>query len=172
MRARVAIVIILGVILIAAGVSFYLSSTATGTLAVQVHDAPSTWSNLTVTFSEVAVHRADAANDSGWIVLRLAVTQIDLLAPGNLSHLLALDRVAPGTYTQLRIVVTAVRGVLSGGPAVTLSVPDGLLKTAIPFVLRGGRTTTLNVDLDLGRSIHEANGIWIFSPVVGQVIVS
>lgn len=172
MRARVAIAIVVGILLIAAGVSFYLTSTATGTLAVRIHDSPSTWSNLSVTFSEVAVHPADVANESAWIVLRLAETRIDFLESGNLTQLLALDRVAPGTYTQLRIVVTLVQGVLSGGSSVTLTVPDGVLMTAVPFVIHGGGTTTLSVDLDLARSIHQANGVWIFSPVIGPVTVT
>ena len=172
MRARDAIVILLGVLLIGAGVSFYFSSTATGTLAVRIHDSPSTWSALTVTFSEVAVHAGDGRNGSDWVLLRLAEARIDVVTPGSLTQLLALDRLAPGTYTQLRMVVIAVQGVLSGGSPVTLTVPNGMLMTSVPFIIHGGGTTTLSVDLDLVRSVHEANGVWIFSPVVGQVTVA
>ena len=172
MRARGLVVILVGLILIAGGVSYYLTSTATGTLAVQIHDSPSAWSSLTVTFSQVAVHPADTGNASDWVTLHLAETRIDFLAPGNLTQLLALDLVVPGTYTQVRIVVTAVQGVLSGGSPVTLSVPNGILLTATPFAVHGGGTTTVSLDLDLARSIHQANGVWIFSPVLGQVTVS
>lgn len=172
MRARSVGVILVGLIFIVAGVSYYLSSTATGTLAVQIHDSPLAWSSLTVTFSQAAVHPADPGNGSAWVVLHLAETRIDFFAPGNLTQLLVLDQVAPGTYTQLRIMVTAVQGVLSGGSPVTLSVPDGVLLTATPFAVHGGGTTTISLDLDLGQSIHQANGVWIFSPVLGQVTVS
>lgn len=158
--------------LVSAGVSFYLISTSTGTLVVRIHDSPSTWSNLTVTFSEVAVRPAQVGNASDWIVLQPAGMRIDFLAPGNLTRVLALDRLAPGTFTELRIVVTGVRGVPSGGSPVTMSVLNGVLLTAVSFVLHGGGTTTLGVDLDLSRSIHQANGMWIFSPVIGPVSVS
>lgn len=171
-RARVVLVVTLGLVMIVAGFASYLASTATGTLAIQMHDAPAAWSHVTVTFSQVAVHPANAANDSGWILLNLTETQIDFLALGNLSKLLALDRVAPGTYTQIRIIVTSVQGVLSDGAPVSMTVPDGIMKTTTPFTLRGGGTTTVTLDLDLARSIHEAYGIWIFAPVLGPVDVS
>ena len=172
MRARDLGVVLVGLILVAAGLAYYLTSTATGTLAIQVRDLPADWAHVTVTFSQVSVHLANAGNESGWISLELKETQIDFLSVRNVTTLLALDRVAPGTYTQIRIAVSSVRGVLSAGSPVTMAVPDGMLKTTTPFTLRGGGTTTVTFDLDLARSIHEANGMWIFTPVLGQVDVS
>jgi hypothetical protein len=170
-RARVALVLILGFILVAAGLAYYLTSTSAATLAIQIHDVPASWSHVTITFSQVAVHPANVANDSRWIVLNLTATQIDFLGPGNLTKLLALDRVAPGAYTQIRIIVASVQGVLVGGASVSMTVPDGSVKTATPFTLRGGATTTVTLDLDLSRSIHQAGGVWIFMPVLGQISV-
>jgi hypothetical protein len=167
-----AIAFAIGSILILAGVATYFSSTAQGTLAVRIHDAPASWSHVTVTFSQIAIHRADGGNGSGWIQLNLSVTQIDFLAPGNLTRLLALDRVSPGTYTQLRIIVSSVQGVLASGAPVTMTVPDGVIKTTTPFTVRGGGTTTVTLDLDLAHSIHQANGQWMFRPVLGSIDVS
>ncbi len=172
MRARHLMVIFLGIILVGAGLAYYISSTATGTLAVQVRDVPMDWSSVSVTFTQVSVHPANAANNSGWITLNLTETRIDFLALGNLTKLLALDRVPAGMYTQIRIVVASAAGVPSSGGPVTMSVPDGILKTTTPFNLRGGGSTTVTLDFDLTRSIHEANGVWIFTPVLGQVDVA
>lgn len=171
-RARVALVLILGFILVGAGLASYLSSTSTGTLAIRIHDVPASWSHVTVTFSQVAVHPANAANDSDWIVLQLAETQIDFLALGNLTTLLALDRVAAGTYTQIRIIVASVQGILVSGASVSMTVPDGSVKTATPFTLQGGGTTTVTLDLDLSMSIRPAGEMWVFTPVLGQITVS
>jgi len=164
--------VLVGVVLVAAGLAYYLTSTATGTLAIQVRDTPADWSHVTITFSQVSVHPANAANESEWISLNLTETRIDFLALGNLTRLLALDRIEPGTYTQIRITVSAVEGVPTSGAPVMMSVPDGILKTTTPFTLRGGGTTTVTLDLDLARSIQEANGGWIFTPVLGQINVN
>lgn len=172
MRARQWTVVLVGLVLVGAGLGYYLVSTATGTLAIQVRDTPADWASVTVTFSQVAVHPATADNESGWVYLNLTETQIDFLALGNLTKLLALDRVTPGTYTQIRIVVTSVHGVPMSGAPVMMSVPDSVLKTTTPFTLRGGGTTTVTLDLDLARSIQQANGVWIFTPVLGQVSVA
>ena len=172
MRAREWTVVIVGLTLVGAGLGYYLVSTATGTLAIQVRDVPADWSHVTVTFSQVSVHLANGDNESGWVFLNLTETRIDFLAPGNLTQLLALDRIAPGLYTQVRILVTSVEGVPTSGAPVMMSVPDGLLKTTTPFTLRGGGTTTVTLDLDLARSIRQANGVWIFTPVLGQISVT
>ncbi len=172
MRARAWAVVLVGLSLVAGGVGFYLVSTATGTVAIQVRDAPAQWSAITVTFFQVGVHPANADNASDWIFLNLTETRIDFLALGNLTKLLALDRVAPGTYTQVRIVVTSVEAVPTTGTPVTMSVPDGVLKTTTPFTVHGGGTTTVTLELDLARSIRQANGVWIFTPVLGQITVT
>lgn len=171
-RTRVALVITLGLLMIVAGSAYYLTSTATGTIVIRIHDTPAAWSHVTVTFSQVAVHPENAANDSGWLLLNMAETQIDFLAVGNLTKSLALDRLAPGRYTQIRIVVGSVQGVLLGGAPVSMAVPDGIVITTTPFRLQGGGTTTITLDLDLSRSIRQANGAWIFTPVLGPVDVS
>ncbi len=171
-RARTAVVLVLGMVLVGSGAAYYVVSTATGSLAIRIHDSPSTWSHLTVSFAEVAVHPANVTNSSQWVTLKLETTRIDFLELGNLTQLLALDRVAPGKYTQVRIIVSAAEGILSTGAPVTLSVPDGVLRTITPFTVYGGGTTTVSLDLDLARSVHQANGVWIFSPVLGPITVS
>lgn len=172
MRARAVAVLALGFVLIATGISFYVSTTAAGTLAVQVRDAPATWSHVLVTFSEVSVRTASTPNGTGWLELSLRTTQVDFLSLGNLTRLLALDRLTPGTYSEVRIQVSSVSGVLSSGAPVAMTVTGGTLVAATPFTLRGGVTTTVTLELDLAQSIVHTNLGWVFAPVLGPVEVS
>lgn len=167
---RVALALVVGGLLILAGIA-YLGTLSTGTVVVFVRDAPSNWSRLDVTFSEVAFHRADAGNESGWVPLQLATTTIDFMKLGNLTKLLAMDRIPAGMYTQLRIIVSSVFGTMTGGSPLAFVVPDGILKTARPFEVKGGATATVTLDFDLARSIHPDGETWIFTPVLGSVVV-
>src|SRR2546426_10206675 len=115
-------------LLLVAGIA-YLGSSASGTLYIYVRDAPADWKHLTVTFSNIQVHRAAAGNASDWTSLPLSSPTIDFMALGNLTKLLALDRAAAGKYKQLRLVGGAGGGVLEDGSPITPTRPDGHLTT-------------------------------------------
>lgn len=170
-RARVAVAVLLGLLLIAGGFAYYATLTATGTLAIRIRDTPVTWSHVIVTFAGVDVQPAGAANESGWTSLTLQTTQIDFLALANMTKLLALDHLAPGGYAGLRVLIAAVSGVLSSGVPVAMTVSDAALQAATPFTVRGGSTTTLTLDINLAQSIRQAGGAWLFVPVLGSVEV-
>ena len=172
MRARAFVVLALGFVLIASGVAYYVSTTATGTLVVRVRDAPATWSHVVVSFSEVSIHPASAPSGTGWLALPLQTSQIDFLSLANLTRLLALERVAPGAYSQVRLQVSSVSGVLSSGAPVAMTVSGGTLVATAPFTLRGGRTTTVTLEIDLTQSIVQTGLGWSFVPVLGPVVVS
>ncbi len=164
--------IVLGFALIAAGVAYLVSTTATGTVAVEIHDVPGSWSQVSVTFSQVSVRPAGAANGSGWIPVPLQASEIDFLSLGNLTTLLAVGRLAPGAYDGLRVVIDSVSGVLTSGMPVALAVPNAILEAAVPFALQGGGRTTLTLDLDVAQSIQQTSLGWSFTPVLGAVEVS
>src|SRR2546428_6333138 len=111
-------------LLLVAGLA-YLGSSASGTLCIYVRDAPADWKHLTVTFSDIQVHRAAAGNASDWTSLPLSSPTIDFMALGNLTKLLALDRAAAGKYTQLRLLVDAGGCGLGGRTPRTLTRPGG-----------------------------------------------
>lgn len=172
MRARTAAAIALGLVLIAAGAAFYVSTTSTGTLAVRIQDTPATWSHVVVTFSEVSARPASAPNGTGWRALSLQTTRIDFLSLGNLTRQLALDRLAPGDYAEVRIQVASVSGVLASGTPVAMTVTGGTLLAGTPFTLRGGMTTTVTLEIDLAASIVQTGAGWAFTPVLGPVEIS
>lgn len=170
-RARAAVAILLGLVLMAAGVAYFVSSTATGTLAVQIRDTPVAWSQVVVTLSEVSVRRAGAVGGASWLALPLRVDRIDLLTLGNLTQLLALDRVTPGSYAEVQILLSSVSGVLSSGAPIAMSVSNSIIQSAVDFTVRGGGTTTVTLDLDLGQSISQTAAGWVFTPVLGPTEV-
>src|SRR2546422_11502437 len=155
-------------LLLVAGIS-YLGAFASGTLYIYVRDAPADWKHLTVTSSDIQARRAAAGNASGWTSLPLSSPTIDFVALGNLTKLLALDRAAAGKYTQLRLVVGAGGGVLADGTPITLIVPDGVLKTVLPFTIPGSGAVSGTLHFGLARSIHPAGGAWIFRPVLRAI---
>ncbi len=146
-----------------------LGTYATGTIRIAVSATPLSWQHLNVVFSDIQVHRASAGNASVWTSLPLSTPQIDFVGLGNVAQLLSLDRAAPGEYTQLRIVIDSVDGVLPNGTHVTVTVPDGQLVTVTPFALAGGGSVTITLNFDLESSIHSAGDKWVFRPVLGSV---
>jgi len=185
----VAALVILG------GAGAYLltkDDTATGRLVIYVKDAPADWKHVNVTFSKVMIHQADADNDNAsddnetddngsddnetdddggeWITIDLEQQTVDLRAYVNLSALLASGNISTGKYTQIRIVVDNVTGVMVDGTQVVFKVPSGVLKINKPFTIEEDETTELTVDIDLGKSIVSNPNGWIFKPVLGSIV--
>jgi hypothetical protein len=144
-------------------------SSKTGTVSIYVKDLPDEWSHVNVTFSEVKIHAASAGNQSGWHTLKLQKQTIDLASLVNVSELLASGNVSLGKYTQIRLVVISVTGVMTNGTAVNFTVPSGELKTTHPFNVTANQTQSFVLDIDLSHSIvHNSSG-WTFTPVLGSI---
>ena len=174
-RPRTIVAIGLAAVLLTAGALVYLTPgpPTAGTVRILVRDDPTGWLHVNVTFGEVDIHPGTDTNDSDWISLPINAGSIDFVELGNLTKLLALERVAPGNYTQIRILVVIVSGVTSAGMHVNMTIPDqGVLKTTATFVLSPGGTTSITLDLDLGNSIHSVGGEWIFKPVLGSIEIA
>ena len=135
-----------------------------------VKDDAIAWKHVNVTFSEVKVHLASGNNDSGWQTLSIKNGIVDLVTLTNVSKLLASSAIPTGKYTQIRIVVNSVTGMMLDGTNVTFTVPSGELKTTHPFNLTAGSTEKLTLEIDLQRSIVHNDSGWIFTPVLGTVV--
>lgn len=160
---------------------------ATGRIVIYVKDAPADWSHVNVTFSVVKIHEANVSedndndnateqnetteDDSGWHTLEMEQQTLDLKAFVNISALLADGNVTVGKYTQIRIVVESVTGVLVNGTNVVFKVPSGELKINKPFTIVKDQETKLTVDIDLSKSIVQNPNGWIFKPVLGSIVV-
>ncbi len=188
MKATLTVALALAALLAVAGVAGYalvshgtaLSATpaaapgsaGVGTLDVAIQDAPAAnFTSVFVTFDQIAVHPA-GSNDSAWKTVNLTTRTVDLESVKSVPQILGSASLPVGSYTQLRIVVRSAQGVMANGTKVNFTVPSGELRTADPFNITLGQTTTLTLDINLARSIVEAGSTWIFTPVLGSVQMS
>jgi len=147
--------------------------TGMGTLEVRVTDAPGDVEAISVTVSEVRVHKAgDDEEDGVWRTLDIDEdTSFDLLELEGLELTLATEVVAAGKYTQLRMTIFEVWVTLDGEDPVEATIPSGELKFVRPFELEAGGTIALVVDFDAAESVVvTGNGKVIFKPVVKLAI--
>jgi hypothetical protein len=168
---RIFLTILAAAIVVLGGLAGYLFAYEGG-LNVAVKDSAGIWSRVDVTFTHIAAHQSGKAADQGWDEVTLTRTTVDLASLVNVSALMASARFGPGKYTELRIDVISATGQMLNGTSVTFTVPSGEVKTATPFEIRSGITTTVTVDIDLSRSIVATGNGWTFTPVLGQVTVT
>ncbi len=139
------------------------------TLQINLTDAPRTYDQVNITFSEISVKFGNE-----WKIISSETQTLDLLTLTNgRTALLEESEVEAGTYTQIRLKISDAE-VISEGNAFSLTVPSGAqsgLKFGPAFTLEPGATTRLTVDFDADRSIHPTgppgnpNG-FILSPVI------
>jgi hypothetical protein len=172
------------------------SPTATGTLGVQLTDAPSCgYDHVFVTVNQVRVHSSPtaAATDAGWYDLPVtAPARIDLvnLTNGVLRDL-GTTMLPAGTYQQLRLVLAANPNgnsgtlnesiVLTGGngseiPLTTPSAVQSGIKLINSFTVAANTLSDVVLDFNACKSIVKAgnSGQYILKPVitVTPVVVS
>lgn len=167
-------------------------SGGSGTLNMRLTDSPfSDAKAVLVTFSEVSAHREDsdwttvpfAADAGGAAVtertcdLKKLQGPVDVLGGGLLTA---------GHYTQIRLVVktatiyfdvapdaaapacTAVAPALTSTNKADVTIPSGEVKLNRGFDLAADGTTTIVLDFDGDKSIHQTgNGTYTMSPVIG-----
>lgn len=174
--------IVAGVLAVIAAIvgAVYLvrSPASTGTLVVEVHDAPcNDCSHVWVSFQSVAVHASNSSG-GGWVTINVTGSSVDLMALNGtaLAKVIGVASLTAGHYEQVRLAVTNVTVALSNGTRVAAVVPaassgdfDG------SFNVSSGSTTTISVDVDLASSLHvEATGTSVqavFTPHIGSIEV-
>ncbi len=159
------------------------------TLTVWITDSPFSQAQaVLVTFSEVAVHRAD---DGLWTTVDFADDETtrtcDLKKLEDAQDVLGVGTLSPGLYTQIRLVVTsatlyfdnpsadpacsATIAAPDGGSA-PLEIPSGEVKLNREFDLIASDATTMLLDFDGEKSIKKTgNGRYIMTPVIGIVSI-
>jgi hypothetical protein len=163
-KKRITVSVVLAAIAVAAGLtgcsddkSTSPSETGTGTLSVQLADAPGVFDKVNITFSEVAVNAQTDTTKSGWIVIKGEPQTFDLLTLSNgVTAALGQTELDPGKYGQIRLKISKAEVVVDS-VAYPLDVPSGStsgLKLGGGFTVEDGVTTELVVDFDAARSIH------------------
>ena len=165
-------------------------SSTTGTLNLMLMDSPfSEATSVLVTFSEVAAHRSgegDPETESNFMALPFAggatARTCDLKKLETAQDVLGVGTLTSGHYTQVRLVVSsatiyfdnpatgdacAPAIMAPAGRSESLEIPSGVVKLNRQFDVPAGGTTTMLLDFDGDRSIHETgNGRYMMTPVI------
>ncbi len=169
MKKALIIITVLGVVIF--GLLSGCIKQGTGTLVLQITDAPGDL-NITealVTMSHVEIHFAglnqDDTNGSGCTVVDEPQT-FDLIAIQNVTKFFSSSDLKTGWYTQIRLSIDEAL-VTIDRVQYNLSVPSEKVILIKPFQIKDKETTTLTLDFDIQKSVHETNeGTYIFTPTI------
>jgi hypothetical protein len=158
-------------------------------LNIMLTDSPfSDAKAVLVTFSEVSVHLSDmewkTVPFSGGSTSRTC--DLKKLESGA-QDVLGVGALTPGQYTQIRLTVSSAAIYFDNastgsacapsiaapaGQSAALTIPSGEVKLNRQFELTATDATTMVLDFDGDRSIHETgNGRYMMSPVISVVSV-
>jgi len=148
------------------------TSGGTGTLAIELVDAPSPdVKGIVVTIDSVTVHSEQA----GWVTVAHGPITVDLLTLQNVGMQLGEVSLPAGTVTQIRLILAdgPQYVVLADGSHDDLKTPSGQesgLKLSGQFTVSACNKHTITLDFDGKNSIeyHDTpspNG-WILRPVI------
>lgn len=157
-------------------------------LTVRLKDSPFTDAkSLLVTFSEVSAHKSDGE----WTKLPFSggasSRTCDIKKLANAEDVMGTGPLMPGHYTMIRLEVTSAALYFENaatGPAcapsvtaptgrsATVEVPSGVVRLNREFDLTSTTATTILLDFDGDKSVHETgNGRYMMTPVIGVVSV-
>ncbi len=145
----------------------------TGTVQVQMTDAPGEFDAVNLVIQEVAVHIAGADSNAagGWEVIRPDSATYDLLTLRNgVFTTIGKAAIPAGHYTQVRLKLGPGSNVVVGGVPHPLTVPSGLqtgLKLVGEFDVPANGLVDIALDFDAARSIILTGaGRYMLKPVV------
>ena len=192
---KTAYIVIILVLIAAVGVLYYVNVMTVqqkSTLVIAVKDAPKksefgNISSLTLTFSEVSVHKAEAneelnattenievnesneTEDVGWVVVVNEVQTVDLLQFTDVSKILGQETMDAGRYTQIRLKIDS--GTVSiDGSTYNLTIPSKVLKLNRGFVLEPNTTLKLTLDFKSEKSlVRTGNNMFKLKPVIAVI---
>jgi len=169
------------------------SPSGAGNLRLMITDSPySDAKSVLVTFSEVSAH-VSSGESGGRTNLEFAAgassRTCDLKKLEQAQDVLGVGTLSAGHYTMIRLVVSraglyfdnalpadapacAATVTPPAGRSASLVIPSGEVKLNREFEVADGGATTILLDFDGDRSIHEqGNGGFRMTPVIGVVSV-
>ncbi|HKW04624.1 MAG TPA: DUF4382 domain-containing protein [Nitrososphaerales archaeon] len=187
----VAIALIASVVFVPGAGILSQNSNDTGTLGVQLTDppiVPAGVTNVYISYSEMAVHVADAGNYSGWYKIAPA-GEIDLMSVLTTSITLGSSQVKSGIYNAIGFNITSAtvtaNGInesayisnhhllvpLVGGVEVGVGTSEGILLDLSPTVLAvTNGTQTAYVLLPNAQALHLPRAAWQQAEQKGEEI--
>lgn len=175
MKKQLLMIAIIGALLSTAVFSGCVQQSGTGQLVMKITDDPDL--NITkanVTFTEVRVHLGLFGNQSenetngtaGWYTVVNETQTFDLIALENVTAIFGSANLSAGWYTQIRLIVQSAVITIDGVEH-NCTIPSHELKLIRPFRISENETTTLILDFDVEKSIHETgSGKYMFKPTI------
>lgn len=161
---------------------------STGKLSLELSDAPAPGCRAVyVTIAQIQVHRSSEEEGQWQTILTPNATYNLLDLVNGTTAPLGVTDLPTGTYTQMRLILgddadstTNILGdthhypnylITSEDEVIELKVPSGFqtgIKLVHPFEVEAGRTVSLVLDFDAGRSVVQAgnSGIWLLKPTI------
>lgn len=134
-----------------------------GTLIVEMEDPPMDWgpaSHVYINYSAIMIHRADAANESGWLTVIEDGGEINLTDVVKVSKPIGEEYLPAGKYNIIRFNVTSAL-VTVDEANYTATVVNGRLNVPITrggIQVNAGGTTHLVIDITPRITGSEAEG--------------
>jgi hypothetical protein len=141
-----------------------------GQLRLYLIDAPAALDEVNINVARVEVHRASNSDSSGWSVINDVPATYNLMQLRNGANAVLGDTtLAPGTYTQIRLILGPGSNVKVGDESFDLRVPSGFqtgIKLNHEFTIQAGTLVELLLDFDAERSIRRQGAGYRMSPVI------
>lgn len=154
------------------------NNTANGSLKLYLIDSVNGMDSVVVCVKRVEVHSSGSDSTSGWMILNDSLRYFDLLQLTNGLHaVLSNNQLAPGHYTQIRLILADSNYVVdTNGTKYHLTVPSGIqtgIKLNNNFTITAANLYELYLDFDAGKSIKlNGNGTYKLLPVIRVIVAS
>ena len=142
-----------------------VSSDRSGNFQIYLKDQPIVADKILVTISEISVQK----EDEGFLTIWSGEETYDLLKLQKKEEKIIDITLEAGTYTQIRLVVTAGQIVITG-ESHEMKVPSLEVKIPLVFNIMDGGATEILLDFEADHSIHVVNAgqseQYILRPVI------
>lgn len=147
-----------------------------GTLQIKLTDAPARFDSVMIDIQKVEVQTTDSSNAYVWTAINDSSMMVNLLDLSNGAYkVIGQKQLAPGTYSQIRLVLGSNNYVVQNGQKYPLMVPSGQqsgLKINADATIKANYTYKLLLDFNAAKSIvhtgnsHSKNRKFILKPVI------
>lgn len=146
------VAIVLAIVIIGSYIAYV--NLASGTLNIELTDPPAGWGVATqvyLNYSDIEIHRADAGNESGWMVVVDQGGLINLTRTLDVNQTIGSENLQPGLYNLIRFKIDDAL-VTVGDQNFSALVPSDKLQIAITnggINLNFAQTSTLLIELNI-----------------------
>jgi hypothetical protein len=142
-----------------------------GAIRLYLVDSPSELDSVIICIDRVEVHKSGSDSTSGWFVINDSTRYFDLLQLTNgASAVLGDTSLAPGQYTQIRLIICDSSYVIDQGVKHFLEIPSGFqtgIKLIHQFTIEAGNLYELLLDFNVDKSIIiTGNGTYKLKPTI------